>query len=122
MIRTARASFVLCAGIPCVVVSLACLTGLQAAGASQRDGASEPARQILEATGVQAGLIVHLGCGDGKLTAALRAHDGFLVHGLDADARNVEAARKHIQSSGSYGNVSVDRLSGKRTKMNYQRS
>ena len=45
------------------------------------------ARQILDATGVQGGLIVHLGCGDGKLTAALRATDAYLVHGLDADAR-----------------------------------
>jgi hypothetical protein len=27
------------------------------------------------ATGVQGGLVVHLGCGDGQLTAALRAAD-----------------------------------------------
>ena len=45
------------------------------------------ARQILDATGVHGGLIVHLGCGDGRLTAALRATDAYLVHGLDADAR-----------------------------------
>ena len=44
------------------------------------------AEQILEASGIQGGLVVHLGCGDGKLTAALRAGDSFLVHGLDADA------------------------------------
>ena len=31
------------------------------------------------------GLVVHLGCGDGKLTAALRTGDAYLVHGLDVD-------------------------------------
>jgi len=79
--------------------------------------AAEPAgeaRQILEATGVQHGLFVHLGCGDGRLTAALHANDRCLVHGLDAEAKNVEAARKHLQSRGLYGKVSVDRCSGKR--------
>ncbi len=32
------------------------------------------AREILDATGVRGGLVVHLGCGDGKLAAALRAN------------------------------------------------
>ncbi|MBC8871015.1 MAG: PQQ-binding-like beta-propeller repeat protein [Planctomycetes bacterium] len=68
------------------------------------------AEQILEATGVQGGLVVHVGCGDGQLTAALGARDGYLVHGLDADAANVEQARAHLQSRGIYGKVSVDRL------------
>ena len=31
------------------------------------------ARKILSETGIKGGLVVHLGCGDGKLTAALRA-------------------------------------------------
>ncbi|MCK4294095.1 MAG: hypothetical protein KAY65_12930, partial [Planctomycetes bacterium] len=39
----------------------------------------ERARQILDATGVKGGLVVHIGCGDGKLTAALRANDSFIV-------------------------------------------
>jgi len=68
---------------------------------------------ILGATGVKGGLVVHLGCGDGKLTAALHASDAFLVHGLDADAANVAAARKHIRSLGLYGKVSAARLTGK---------
>src|SRR5512137_2632504 len=81
-------------------------------------GASEPnrperqlAQQVLDATGVRGGLIVHLGCGDGRLTAALRASESYLVHGLDADPRHVAAARARIQSLGLYGPVSVDRLS-----------
>ena len=43
----------------------------------------EAAPDILKATGVQGGLIVHVGCGDGKLTAELRVDDRYLVHGLD---------------------------------------
>ncbi|MBI5395514.1 MAG: class I SAM-dependent methyltransferase, partial [Verrucomicrobia bacterium] len=74
----------------------------------------DTSREILDATGIQGGLIVHVGCGDGKLTAALRANDSFIVHGLDADAKNVEAARKHIQSLGLYGKVSAGQWDGKR--------
>jgi len=71
----------------------------------------EQAQQILKATGVEGGLVVHLGCGDGKLVAALHACGRYLVHGLDADAEDVAAARKHIRSAGVYGPVAVDRLS-----------
>ncbi len=83
--------------------------------ASETRGAErELARQILDATGVEGGLIVHLGCGDGKLTAALAADDRYLVQGLDADAANVEKARQHVESLGMYGRVSIDRCCGKR--------
>lgn len=71
--------------------------------------AAQDVRQILETSGVKGGLIVHLGCGDGKLTAALRANDSFIVHGLDKD---VTTARQHIQSLGLYGLVSVENWSG----------
>jgi len=66
------------------------------------------AGQILNATGVKGGLIVHLGCGEGKLTAALRAGDNYTVQGLDPGAKNIETARKNIQSLGLYGPVSVN--------------
>ena len=78
------------------------------------DARGQDATEILKASGVKGGLVVHLGCGDGRLTAALRTSESYLVHGLDADARNVEAARKHIQSLGLYGPVSVDQLRGGR--------
>lgn len=70
------------------------------------------AKQLLDTTGVKGGLIVHLGCGDGKLTAALRARDSFLVHGLDTDVAKVKKARAHIGSLGLYGPVSVDTYDG----------
>ncbi len=82
----------------------------EAAALSQ---AASSAATILELAGVKGGLVVQLGCGDGQLTAALHASDAYLVHGLDPDPDNVAAARKHIQSLGLYGPVSVDRLSSK---------
>jgi len=71
------------------------------------------ANQILSDTGVKGGLIVHIDCGDGQLTAALCAGDGFLVHGLDTDIDNVEQAREHIRSLNLYGKVSVEAWDGK---------
>ena len=64
-------------------------------------------------TGVTGPLVVHIGCGDGKLTAALRVNEGMLVHGLDTEAKNVRAARKHIASRGLYGKVSADTFDGR---------
>ena len=58
-------------------------------------------------------MVVHLGCGDGRLTAALHANDRYLVHGLDTDVDKVREARRHIQSLGVYGKVSVDHFDGK---------
>ena len=71
------------------------------------------ARQILDAVGVRGGLIVHVGCGDGKLTAALRVNNRYVVQGLDVDAGNVEKSRKHADSLGIYGSVSIDTFDGR---------
>jgi outer membrane protein assembly factor BamB len=73
----------------------------------------DQARRILEATGVEGGLVVHLGCGDGKLTAALRAADRYLVDGLDTDAANVAKAREYLRSQGLYGSVSARQFDGR---------
>ena len=77
-------------------------------------GEKQQAQQLIEASGVRGGLVVHLGSNDGRLTAALRVNDRYIVHGLDDDEAKVDAARRHIQSAGLYGPVSVDRLMGKR--------
>ncbi len=96
----------------CIVgaIFLLAVSTAGAGPASERD----QAREILENTAVKGGLIVHVGCGDGKLTAALHANDSYLVHGLDTDARNVERAREYIHSLGLYGKVSVDYWDGGR--------
>lgn len=75
---------------------------------------AQSAREILYETGVKGGLVVHIGCGDGRLTAALCPNDRYLVHGLDKDAKNLQNAQEHILSLGIYGKVSVDQLTGAR--------
>jgi outer membrane protein assembly factor BamB len=74
---------------------------------------AQDVKQILDVTGVKGGLIIHLGCGDGKLTAALCGSESYLVHGLDTDATNIAKAREHIKSLGLYGKVSVERWTEK---------
>jgi len=71
------------------------------------------ARKILDAAGVKGGLVVHLGCGDGKLTSALHANDRYLVHGLEVRGAKVQQARRGIFSRGLYGKVSVSRFDGR---------
>ncbi|MEP6669520.1 MAG: PQQ-binding-like beta-propeller repeat protein [Chthoniobacter sp.] len=77
---------------------------------------AEPAAEaqaILEKSGVQGGLVVHLGIGDGALTAALHANDSYTVQGLDTDAARVAKVRETLFAKGGYGPVSVDRFDGK---------
>lgn len=83
-------------------------------GAAAVPAAGEDAASILEQSGVKGGLIVHLGCGDGTLTAALRRGDMYIVHGLDRNPANVEAARRHVRSRGLQGKISISRLYGDR--------
>ncbi|MHC4167244.1 MAG: outer membrane protein assembly factor BamB family protein, partial [Planctomycetota bacterium] len=63
-------------------------------------------------SGIRGGLIVHIGCEDGRLTRELLVNDGFIVHGLETDRARISAARQHIRSQGVYGKVSVQRLTG----------
>jgi len=81
------------------------------AGRAKAPPAEAQAAEILRITGVQGGIVVHLGCGDGRLTAALHADDRFTVHGLDSDPARVENARDYIQAQGLYGPVSVETFS-----------
>ena len=70
------------------------------------------AEAIIDASGVKGGLIVHLNCGDGTLTNALKVNASYLVQGLDASKGNVDKSRKYIMSKGNYGPVSADRITG----------
>ena len=91
--------------LPLLLVVVAC--------APRRVAAAPSAEAMLKATGVRGGFVVHVGCGDGELTAALRANDRYVVHGLDTGAENVEKARERLRSMGLYGSVSVSRFDGK---------
>jgi len=72
------------------------------------------AKEILNTANAKGGLIVHVGCGDGRLTAALGQAGPYLVHALDADARAVEQARQHVRCQGLYGKVSVEQWTDNR--------
>ena len=79
--------------------------------------AAARARKLLDESGVRGGLVVHIGCGEqhpGALTAALRASESLIVHGLDANAGVVAKARTFVRSAGIYGPVSIDLLRGER--------
>ncbi len=92
-----------------MAVLLVLTTGLRA-----EESAEATAANILEAAGVTGGLVVHVGCGDGRVTAELHAHPGLLVHGLDRDEQAVAAARAHVRNRGRYGPVSIEVLRGER--------
>ncbi|NCO40427.1 MAG: PQQ-binding-like beta-propeller repeat protein, partial [Armatimonadetes bacterium] len=92
----------------CAFAACALLTGASA------EDAQPLAQRVLRESGVRGGLVVHLGCGDGKLTAALRANESYLVHGLDVDAGNVAKARAYLRSLGVSGPVSAEQWAGSR--------
>jgi len=91
------------------VYSMAACICVFACSASAQDGA-----ELLERSGVQGGVVVHLGCGDGTSTAQLAAGEQYVVHGLDTDADNVAAARQRLLAAGRYGAVTVDGWDGQR--------
>jgi hypothetical protein len=63
---------------------------------------------ILESLPARTGLCVHVGVGDGSLTADLLQGGKFLVHGLDPDAKAVEAVNRMLLGKGVYGQASVE--------------
>jgi len=90
-----------------VLTALNLLTAVNAAADD-----AKAAKALLDKSGVQGGIVVHLGCGEGQLTQHLAPSGRYLVHGLDRDAANVAAARDAIRAAGKYGQVSIERLTG----------
>ncbi|MFO7901306.1 MAG: PQQ-binding-like beta-propeller repeat protein [Pirellulaceae bacterium] len=87
-------------------LSLLAGSGLPAAGI-ENASADELAARLLDKARFQGGLVGHVGCGDGRLTAALHEAGARLVHGLDGSQENVTRARRHITAQGCYGKASV---------------
>ncbi len=77
------------------------------------EAAEGQAGRILDLSALRGGLVVHIGCGDGALTAALRAGPGWLVEGLETSPKAVEAARRRVASLGLSGFVSFALFDGK---------
>ena len=99
-----------------VLLTLLCfaLAPFGPARAWSPEGEQNQARQILDTAGTKGGLIVHLGCGNGRLTAALSRSGRFVVHGLDDDHDAIAEARQCISAEGVYGRTSVADWSGGR--------
>ena len=91
-------------GVAIVAAALALVGGTLLAGTTARD--------ILDLAGVKGGLVVHIGCTDGKLTADLRASQHYIVEGLTTSEENLRTARSHIRKLGLYGPVTVARFDG----------
>ena len=75
--------------------------------AQNLDRQTLPAQEIVKASGIKGGLVVHMGSGDGTITADLFANDRYVVHGLYGTRHNVGGAREHIRQRNLYGKVSV---------------
>jgi outer membrane protein assembly factor BamB/ubiquinone/menaquinone biosynthesis C-methylase UbiE len=99
---------------PTKLIVVLCISCTLSSAVAQSTDYSQRAKEILEATNITGGLIVHIGCGDGRLTAALRANTSYLVHGLDSRPKNVQDARQYVSSLGIYGPVSVNSFDGQR--------
>jgi len=67
------------------------------------DEAVAAAARMIEKSGLSGGVIVHVGCGNGRLTAALGADGRFIVQGLEPDAARLIEARAWIKSQQLYG-------------------
>ena len=77
-------------------------------------GAEGTAREVLKSAGLDAGLCVHLGCGQAKtaaLTADLAAGSRLLVHGLALDDASLARARQAIDAKGLNGRAMVEKAS-----------
>ena len=99
-------------------LTLLALMGLGATGQERtvvqpKDTSAGLANPGLMEADIKGGLIVHVGCGDGKLTAELRENDRYVVHGLDTSHNSIRQAREHIRSLRLCGKVSVDVFDGK---------
>jgi outer membrane protein assembly factor BamB len=91
-----------------IVVCVAAVVSLAASLGSEELNPQERAASLVAGAGVKGGLIVHLGCGGGQLTAALYRGSTYRIHGLDADPECIQQARRFIRSTGLYGPVSVE--------------
>jgi outer membrane protein assembly factor BamB len=61
------------------------------------------AAEIIAKSKITAGYCVDLGCGDGGLAYELAKQSDLFIVAIDADPKNVEAARRKLDAAGLYG-------------------
>jgi len=69
-------------------------------------------KDLVSASGIKGGVVVHIGCDRGEDTVELYSGDEWLVYGLDTNAAAVAQAKRHIASKGIYGAVSAEVYDG----------
>lgn len=73
------------------------------------------AEQVIRASGIEAGLCVHLGTTDGALEAGLTNGGRMLVQGLALSAEDAATARQNLFDQGLYGIATVSRVGSLKT-------
>jgi outer membrane protein assembly factor BamB len=91
-----------------------CMLQLALPGPASGAIATNDVRTILSESGIKGGLVVVLGCDNGRILPQFRPTESYLVHGLDTDAADVTAARISVKRGGLYGPISVALLQGKK--------
>jgi outer membrane protein assembly factor BamB len=74
---------------------------------------ADDAANILKASGIKGGIVVHIGPGDGSLTTALRSSPAFQIQGLDTNPQRVQSLRKQLQANGLNGPIAMESFDGK---------
>lgn len=74
---------------------------------------ADEATDLLQQSGIKGGIVVHVGCGDGQLTARLKANERYQVQGLTQDVAAVTGLRESLHKTGQYGAVAVESWNGK---------
>ncbi len=74
----------------------------------------EEVTDLVSESGIAGGLVVHVGSGDGRFTAALRINRRYLVQGLERDTARVARARAYLRKQGQSGGVTILHWDGKR--------
>ena len=73
---------------------------------------AENGADLIKASGVKGGFIVHLGCGAGDLTMQLAVGKQYLVHGLDTNSETVQQARLNLAQVEKFGTVTASAYDG----------
>lgn len=92
----------------CLVCCLL-LLGALALPAAAQEGREMGKRDVPTEMTAKGGLILYLGCGNGRSMVEHARGGSFLVHGLAADDSELNIVRTFIRSQGVYGKVSVSR-------------
>lgn len=77
---------------------------------AQDFSADDELKTLLDKSGIQGGIVVCLGCGEGARIASLYTSDAYTVHGLIRQPDRLRAARAYLKQAGLYGPVSVELL------------